>query len=535
MMFYMIKLANLSFAVILCLLTFSEVAGQHPDNEKFDVLIQNACVFDGTGRDSMFVDVGIRADRIVFVGEPKHAYQADRIINAQGLYLTPGFIDPHSHYNKYLSDENSSERALMRCLRQGVTTVFTGNDGAGPWPIGETLDNWEKLGVGVNVGLFVPHGTVRTKVIGFRNIGASLSQLDKMKDMVEAGMEDGGFGLSTGLFYTPGTFAKTEEVIELAKVAAAYGGIYDTHQRDEGDQNTDVGVINSIKEVLEIGEKANIPVHISHIKTTGTSVWGKSNEIIKMVEEAQRKGINVSANQYPYLAARAYLRSWLLPVWVREGGYEAMRRRLEDPQLKDSVLHGIRQLIAKQTGAAERLHLSTTTHELLDGKTLADVAEDWGIPVEDAVLRIALSEESRMSVLVHSFSMSEEDMLNFMVQPWVMTGSDGDLGHPRAFGTFARILREYTLDRHLFSMAYAVYRSSGLTAATLNVKDRGVIKEGYFADVVLFDPNEIKDNATYENGEQLASGVCYVIVNGELTIDNGKYTGALAGKSLRLN
>ncbi len=534
-MFYTHRLTILLFTSACCVLLFSKAAGQQKNNSTFDILIQNACVFDGTGQDSMFVDVGVRGDRIVFVGKSTPSYHADRVIDGEGLYLSPGLIDPHSHYNRYLSDEDPYERALMRCLSQGVTTVFMGNDGAGPWPIGKTLSEWEKLGVGVNAGLFVPHGTVRTKVIGFRNIGVSSDQLEKMKTLVEEGMKEGGFGLSTGLFYTPGAFANTEEVIELAKIAAAYGGIYDTHQRDEGDQNIDVGIVNSVKEVLEIGEKANIPVHISHIKATGTSVWGKSNEIIRMIEEARQKGMEVSASQYPYLAARANLRSWLLPVWVREGGYEAMRKRLEDPQLKDSVLHGIRQLIERQTGTADRLHLSTTTHEFLNGKTLTEVAQAWNVPVEEAVLRIALSEKSRMTILVHSFSMSEEDMINFMVQPWVMTGSDGDRGHPRAFGTFARVLRKYALDERLFSMAHAIHRSSGLTASTLNIKDRGLIKEGYYADLMLFDPNKIQDNANFDQGEQLASGVYYVLVNGKLTIDKGKYTGVLAGKPLKLN
>ncbi|SFB83260.1 N-acyl-D-aspartate/D-glutamate deacylase [Parapedobacter composti] len=499
------------------------------DNPTLDILIRNAWVFDGTGSDSVQVDVGISGERIVFIGRAEAAMQAEREIDGTGLYLSPGFIDPHTHQNGRLSSENAQTRALLRCLRQGVTTIFAGNDGSGPLPIGETLRQWEMEGIGVNAALFVPHGSVRAAVMGYRNIGASPDQIERMKGLVEASMKEGAFGLSTGLFYTPGFFSTTDEVIELSKVAAAYGGVYDTHQRDEGSQN--IGVINSVKEVLEIAEKAAIPVHFSHIKVSGKPSWGKSEEIIRMVEEAHRKGLKVTANQYPYLASRTGLGSALVPAWVRDGGTSAMRQRFKDETLRDSILRGIAESIEVRTGTADLLFLSIPSDTFLNGKSVGEIAGIWGVKPEEAVLRI-LAEKSPS---VHSFSMSEDDLLNFMRQPWVMVGSDGGGGHPRAFGTFPRVLRRYVLDKGVLSLAQAIHKSSGLTAETFNVKQRGFIKQGYYADIILFDPKTIQDNATFDDAEQMASGVSYVIVNGKLTIDNGKYTQVLAGKALRLN
>lgn len=526
----MIKQAAALLTVTFILLGLGAKSQQKPH---YDFVIKQTTLFDGSGKDSIICDVAIAGDTIAFVGKLKHKYTATTTINGKKLYLAPGFIDPHSHYNPFLSDENPTERALLRCLSQGVTTVFTGNDGAGPFPIGVALSNWEKLGVGVNVGLFVPHGTIRTRTVGLKSTKISSNQLEKMKELVAIGMQEGAFGLSTGLFYTPGNYATTEEVIELSKIAAKYGGIYDTHQRDEGDQS--VGIINSVKEVLEIGEKANIPVHISHIKTMGTSTWGKSSEIIRMIEKAQKEGLQVSANQYPYLASRTHLRSSLLPVWVRDGGYQPMRTRLQDATLKDSILKDIRSIIAKRTGTAEKLHLSTVTDTFLNGKTLAQVAAIWELTPEEAVVRIALSEASKLSILVHSFGMSEDDMINFMVQPWVMIGSDGDKGHPRAFGSFVHFIGEYVLKRKLMPLSQAIHKSSYLTAQTLKVKNRGLIKKGFYADLFLFDPATYKANNSYDNAEVLAGGVKYLWVNGKLTISDGNLQPVLNGRALRLN
>ena len=514
------------WGMFVLILSFS-YKGKAQKTPSFDILIRHAYVFDGSGTDSAQADVGIVGERIVFVGTLAEPVNAARTIDATGLYLAPGFIDPHTHYIGQLNHEEEQERAVWRALAQGVTTVFEGNDGSSPLPIGATLERWEKNGIGPNAALFVGHNTVRKKVLGTADVQPSPQALEEMKSWVERSMEEGAFGLSTGLFYNPGNFAKTNEVVELAKVAARFGGIYDTHQRDEGSQN--IGVVNSSKEVLEVGEKANIPVHFSHIKVAGPRAWGKSAEIIRLIEEAQARGVVVTANQYPYVASRTSLSAALVPAWVRDGGTPAMRRRFQQPELRDSILRGIHQSIQARTADPSQLVLASGD-EALNGKSLATLANEWQVSPEEAVVRVCMEG----SPSVHSFMMKEEDIERFMKQPWVMTGSDGGGGHPRAFGSFARKIREYAINRGVLSIAEAVYKSSYLTAKTVGIKDRGLIKAGYFADIVLFDRNLYDARSTYEDGEQLAVGAPYVLVNGHIVIDQGKPQRGLFGKALRL-
>lgn len=496
--------------------------------QRFDVLIKNAYVFDGSGGDSVLMDVGVSGERIVFMGQSTDQHDAKRVIDAQGLYLAPGFIDPHTHYAPQLNHEDRRYRAVHRALAQGVTTVFEGNDGSSPLPIGQTLDQWNQDGIGPNAALFIGHNTIRRKVLGSANVQPNDSELDEMRDLVDQAMKDGAFGLSTGLFYNPGHYAKTAEVIELAKVAARHGGIYDTHQRDEGSQN--IGVLNSSREVLEIAEKAGIPVHFSHIKVAGPQAWGKSKDLIAMVEEAQAKGLNVTANQYPYVASRTGLHSALVPSWALDGGLAAMRRRFRQPELRDSIIKGITQSIQARTADPSKLVLASSDQEL-NGQSLADLAKKWDITPEEVVIKVCLAG----APAVHSFMMTEDDIERFMLQPWIMTGSDGGSGHPRAFGSFARVIEEYVFKRQIMSLSQAIYKSSFLTAQTMQITERGLIKEGYYADIVLFDPNKIRAQSTYLDGEQLAIGVSYVLVNGQMAIDEGQLQDGLHGKALRLN
>lgn len=485
-------------------------------------------MFDGSGRDSVQADVGIIGDRIHFVGVMEGAFQAKQIIEGEGLYLAPGFIDPHTHYFSQLSHPDTTARSVLRALAQGVTTVFEGNDGSGPLPVAETLQKWSQQGVGPNVGLFVGHNTVRRMVMGSGNVQPNTTDMEEMKAIVDQAMREGAFGLSTGLFYNPGNFATTAEVIELARVAASYGGIYDTHQRDEGSQN--IGVIRSTQEVLEIAEKANIPVHISHLKVAGPAAWGKSAELIQMVEQAQARGLHVTANQYPYIASQTGLHSALVPAWVLDGGVAAMRARFRQENLRDSIIHGIHQSIQARTADPSLLVLSSSDPEL-NGQSLADLAARWDLSPEEAVIKVCLVSTPSL----HSFMMTEDDIEHFMRQPWVMTGSDGGGGHPRAFGSFARVVREYALTRGVISLAQAIHKSSGLTAQTLQVKERGFIREGYFADLILFNPLTYQAESTYQDGEQLATGMEYVIVNGQLAIAEGKAQTGLHGRPLTLN
>lgn len=511
------------------LLSWNPGTAEAQRRQRFDVLIRHAWIFDGTGGDSIQADVGIRGDRIVWIGEAEQKARARRVIDGTGLYLAPGFIDPHTHYLSQLNHENKRNRAVLRALAQGVTTVFEGNDGGSPLPVGATLAHWDRTGIGPNAALFIGHNTVRRKVLGSGDVQPSEEELEEMKLLIAQAMEEGAFGLSTGLFYNPGNFSKTEEVIELAKVAAQYGGIYDTHQRDEGSQN--VGVINSSREVIEIAEKAHIPVHFSHIKVAGPQVWGKSHEIIQMVEEAQARGLQVTANQYPYVASQTGLHSALVPAWVLDGGVAAMRRRFRQTELRDSILAGIHASIQARTADPDKLVLSSSRDTVLHGRSLAELAEEWGISPEEAVIKICLT----ATPSVHSFMMQEDDIENFMKQPWVMTGSDGGGGHPRAFGSFARVIEEYVRKRGVLSMSEAIHKGTHLTAQTLQVKERGLIKEGYYADIVLFDPQNFRAQSTYLDGEQLATGAPYVLVNGQIAIDQGVPQDGLHGKALRLN
>lgn len=493
---------------------------------KVDILIKGAYVFDGNLADSVKTDVGITADRISYIGNSKEdKVKSDRVIKAKGLYLAPGFIDPHTHFAEVLSAEET--RANLPCLAQGVTTIFANNDGGGTLEIGKKLDEWNQHGIGTNAALFIGHGSVRNKILGSKNVRPDAEQLEEMKEIVSRAMREGAIGLSTGLFYSPGSFASLDEVVALAKVASSHGGVYDTHLRDEGSYG--VGLINAVKEALVIGERSGIPVHISHIKALGADVWNKSTEVIKLVEDARQKGLQVTANQYPYLASYTSLSAAVVPRWAEAGGKPAFLERLNDPRTADSIRTGILENIQRR-GGARSLVLSIPDNSLLHLKDISEIAKSWKLSHPETVLKI-LGENDKVSVI--SYNMTENDLLNFMKQPWVMTGSDGGApAHPRTNGSFPKKIREFVLEKKLISMAFAIHTSSGLTAKTFNIKDRGFIKEGFFADIILFDPLKVKDHASFEHPELLSTGMRYVFVNGKLAIRKGKFTGVFAGRAL---
>lgn len=494
--------------------------------EPFDFLIQDALVFTGENEDPKLLDIGIEGEFIVFVGEPgKHT--AKKIIKAKGLMLSPGFIDPHTHLE---SDLSSSEyKANISGLKQGVTTVFAGNDGNSPLPIGRKLELWEREGIGTNAGLFVGHGTVRRIVLGLKDKQPSEVKLEEMQSLVLKSMEEGAFGLSTGLFYAPGSFAKEDEVIALAKVAKEHGGIYDTHIRDESSYS--IGLLESIGEAISIGEKTGIPVHISHIKALGTDVWGKSTEVINLIEDAQKRGVAVSANQYPYLASKTSFRATVIPRWAEDGGNEAMLERFSSNELRSRLLKEVAENIRKR-GGAEALVFSQTQNPIYEGKSLKEFAQSRKLSEPEAAIAI-LTEEPGIGVI--SFNMVEEDLKNFMSRDWVVTGSDGGPGHPRKFGSFARKIGYYALNKNWINLAYAIHQSTGKTAHLLGLEKRGFIREGYYADIAVFDPKKFIDKATFENPHIEAEGISFVFVNGNLVINEGVFTGELKGKALRLN
>lgn len=501
--------------------------GASPQAPPADVLITGGTVYDGSGAPGRRADVALRADRIVFVGDAKSArVAARRTIDATGLIVAPGFIDPHTHTQADLS--NASRRTNLDYLMQGVTTVATNNDGSGPVGIGALLAKWDSGGIGTNALLFVPQGSVRGGVMGMSDQAPTQSQLLRMKALVERGMREGAFGLSTGLYYAPGSYSTTEEVIELAKVAGARGGIYDTHQRDESSYT--IGLLASVREVLRIGREARIPVHISHIKALGADVWGDADTVIAMIHAAQREGITVAACQYPYDASGTSLVSALVPRWAEAGGRDSLLVRIAAPSTHARLATEMRDNLRRRGGAGAMLIVSSRQPDLA-GKRLDAIAAARGVEPVEAALEIirAVGDQS-----VASFNMNAKDIDTFMRADFVTTCSDGSDGHPRKFGTFPKKLRDYVLDRPVLTMERAIAASSAQPARDLRIAKRGRIENGWFADVIVFDPRTIRDLSTYAEPEKLATGMRWVFVNGKVAIENGTPTNALAGRALRL-
>jgi N-acyl-D-aspartate/D-glutamate deacylase len=493
----------------------------------FDILIRNGIVIDGTGSSGRRADVGIRGDRIAFVGVAGADVTASRTIDATGLVVSPGFIDPHTHTDGDLSSSNPLIRANLPYLMQGVTTVVTNNDGRSPADLGVQFKQWTDAGIGTNVAAYYGEGTLRGRVVGNRDVKATPQQIEEMKRLVAKAMDDGALGLSTGLFYTPGSYAPTEEIIELAKVAAAKGGIYDTHMRDESSYT--IGLIGSINETIRIGRAAKLPVHISHIKALGVDVWGMSDSVINIIEQARREGINVTANQYPYTASGTGLGASLLPRWAESGGSDSLRMRASDPATRRRLIADMTDNLRRRGGASTLLLVSGDTS--VRGKTLAQIAKEQD---KDAVLTGLDLILAGKGGSVASFNMSEGDIEKFMVQPWVSTGSDGSAGHPRKYGTFTRKIHEYGFMRGLMTLPQVIESSSSRPAAQMQLVDRGVIAEGKFADVIVFDERTISDRATYVHPQELSVGMQYVLVNGTVVVEHGQYiSGALPGRVLR--
>jgi N-acyl-D-aspartate/D-glutamate deacylase len=492
---------------------------------KLDLLIKGGLVTDGSMRAPVKTDVGIRGDRIVFIGNSaRKNVTAARTLDAAGMIIAPGFIDPHTHALEDLS--NPQRSANENYLMQGVTTVVTGNDGDGPFRVAETLEKWERQGIGINAALLVGHGAVRGEVMGKGDVQPAAEQLSQMKNLIGRAMTEGAFGMSTGLFYAPGSFAETEEVIELAKVVAQSGGVYDTHMRDEGSYS--IGLLGSIRETIRIGRTAKIPVHISHIKALGTEVWGQSRQVIGLVKQARAKGVEITANQYPYTASGTNITSALVPRWAEAGGNAELLKRINDPQIRPRLVVEMEANLKRRNGA-EAILITRSQDKQLVGKTLGTVAKERKkTPVETALEIVAAGGAG-----IASFNMSESDIENFMKQDFVMTGSDGSTGHPRKYGTFPRKLREYVFEKKLVTLPFAIRAGSALTAETFRIPSRGRLRVGYFADIIVFDPRTVRDRATYEQPETLAVGMKYVIVNGKISVDDGKYTGILAGRALR--
>jgi len=507
-------------------LSFSDALLTRAQPNQLDLLILHGKLVDGSGDKPRMRDVGIRGDRIVFVGDSRKAQlQAIRTLDATGLIVAPGFIDPHTHTLADLS--NDKRKSNEAYLMQGVTTVITGNDGSSALDVGETLRRWEAQGIGTNAILLAGFGTIRTKVLGPTDAQPTAAQLEEMKRYVTRAMDDGAFGMSTGLYYAPQSYAKTEEVIELAKVAAAKGGVYDTHMRSES--SAGIGLLGAIEETIRIGREASIPVHISHIKALGPDSWNQSKKAIELIKHARAAGIAASACQYPYTASGTSLEASLVPRWAEIGGRPELLKRIDDPQIRPKLITEMQDNLRGRGGAESLLIVDARDRQIV-GKRLNQIAQELNETPVEAALNII---KNVGGAGVASFNMNEKDIRRFMKEKFVMTCSDGSTGHPRKFGTFPKKLHEYVFETKLISLPFAVRNSTALTAQTFRIPERGLVRDGYFADVIVFEPKTVSDRSTYEQPELLAVGMKYVIVNGKIAVDDGTYTGVLAGRALR--
>ncbi len=496
----------------------------------YDVVIKGGTIYDGMGGTPYVADIGIENGIIKTIGDIKTSTVPT--IDAKGMIVAPGFIDMHTHCESGLRTEKGKDG--KNYLMQGVTTVVTGNCGGGTYRAEEFFSKLESQGVGLNVLHLVGHGTIRSEVMGQEAREPSAEELEQMKQLLIQGMEEGAAGFSTGLFYAPGSFAKTDEIVELAKFVKQYDGIYATHIRDESNYN--IGLKEAIKEAITVGEQAGIPVEISHIKALGKPVWGMAEEVSKIIEDARARGVRVYADQYPYLASSTGLSAAVIPRWVQAGG--KMRDRLENPELAPKIKTEIAENIERRGGPESLVIVSFPKNRTFDGKNLLEISQI----MEKSEIETAIYLVLNGSPSVISFNMQESDMEYFMKRPYVMTGSDGNIQipsksfpHPRSYGTFPRKIREYVLENKWISMEHAIRAATSLPAEVLGLEDRGILKEGFVADILVFDPEKISDKATYSAPHQYSEGVLYLMINGKMVIETGTYNGSLAGKPIRMN
>lgn len=515
-----------------------------------DLFIKNSTIIDGTGNPPFIANIGIKKDRIVYIG--RDTFSAKRTINAKECILTPGFIDTHSHSDfTCLADPRAEGK-----ITQGITTEINGNCGFSASPmLGDVVERrlpelssyglnpWntlkeyvallKKAKPAVNFATLCGHGNIRGSVMGYKNSKATKSSLKKMKELLQKEMLSGVIGFSTGLIYPPGIFADTEEIVELARVTALHKGIYTTHMRSEGDS-----LLAAVEETVLIGKKAKISVHISHLKTSGEDNWWKIDAILKIFEDAHKQGVRITADRYPYIASATEL-SAFLPSWITEGSREDILKRLKSTMIRAEIKNSLEN---RGNYFLNRILISEVASERdksLEGRILGELTD-----LSNACHFICdLLIRSNLYVDVIYFGMSEENLKKILSQPYVMIGTDASARcrdgitvrgkpHPRGFGSFPRFIKKYVLDEGILSLQEAIKKITYLPAKVFRIKKRGIIKEGYFADIVIFDPSTIKDRATFEEPFRFSAGIKYVIVNGEISVEDNEPTGKRNGRIL---
>ncbi|MGE5207829.1 MAG: N-acyl-D-amino-acid deacylase family protein [Alphaproteobacteria bacterium] len=550
------------FGAFLTIVFTTFAQEKSPGTRDVDVIIRGGTVYDGSGAEPRQADVAIRGDRIAGIGDFKSA-KAKTVIDAKGLVVAPGFINMLSWSTESLIEDGRSQSEI----RQGVTTEIMGEgESMGPvndrvrkhilgtqtdikydvkWnTLAEYLQYLEKHGISCNVASFIGATTIREYVIGFEDRQPTPEQLDQMRELVRKEMEAGALGIGTSLIYPPAFYAKTEELIELCKVAAKYQGKYISHMRSEGNQ-----LFEALDELLRIAREANIPAEVYHIKAAGEKNWPKEDELLARIERAQKDGLKVTADMYTYTAAGTGLDA-CLPPWTQDGGYPALFKRLRDPATREKIKAEVQvdsdkwENLYLDAGSPDRILLVGFKSEKLKpltGKTLAEVAKMRGKDPIDTAMDLIAEDESRISTVY--YLMSEDNVKKELRKPWISFGSDEasqapeppftkSNPHPRAYGNFARVLGKYARDEKVLSLSDAIHRLSGLPATNLGLDHRGFLKEGMFADVVVFDPTTIADHATFEKPHQYATGVKHVLVNGVQVIKDGEHTGAKPGRAL---
>lgn len=510
-------------------------AGGEPDDQNvpYDLLLRDGTVVDGTGEPAFEADVAVTGERIARVaveGIPPDS--ARRVLDARGLVVAPGFVDHHAHIQTGIVERPY----LENFLRQGITTILASlHSHDQPWPLDEHM---RAVDSALNVGFFAGHTWARRQVIGLENRAPTAEELDEMRRLVDTSMEQGALGLSTGLLYVPARYAETEEVIELARIAGRHGGVYYTHMRDEGR-----GLIESVAEAIRIGREAEIPVQIQHHKAFGPGQWGWTARTLAMIDSARAEGLDVKHDVYPYDAASTFS-AVLFPPWALAGGSDSLRTRIQDPEVRSRIEEEMREMwLAEWTGEElSRIQFRTLPADSrYDGRTLADLAADRGLPnTVDAGIQLAieLELEGGFSAIFHG--MDEADVIRIMRHPWAMFQTDGDpvgygLGfpHPRSYGSFPRILERYVRELEVLSVEEAVRRMTSMSQEQIGQHERGRVGEGMYADLVVFDPEGIRDPATYLDPHRYAVGVIHSVVNGTPVLRNGSLTGERPGRVLR--